>query len=741
MTLKKPRIVSLVLAVAMIISMFSMLTVSAAAPTSLDIAGIAQISDSAAKAIKSGIEAGKLDVDGVYFGVSYPATITTAEGEMSTEAYILMAAKALNALAQGKAATTAIAYQDVKAIEGGAVKNGTGNSLNKAQYLELAERVAKYGNAMGSFPTSFNRPTDGTNVYEGRMTMYSIGHLFAEVLATYNASKSLPATASFLPVHYGDVDVVPAPTEPDDWFAAVIDAAAQVKISMDNNILPGTIMVGPMAVTPAQFMDLCCQVVVGISNGQTTGTLTIQEGLQEPAKPQGTATGKIYTDDFVAMAKKIIAWNDTNPAAPNFSTSSTIGATNYYDVVHMYVKVLNFYKTEKALPNYNTVVGWSGKVEDVTEPTTKPTTKPTEPTTESTTPPASSSSSESQPTQSSSQAGEASGWYADVINGAVYLTNYVKEKGFLPSTIPVGSHNLKPAQYLYLATQVVVAMNNGKTSGDLSVPSYNEPSNPQETISGKGTLKMSEVATMAQKVVTFMQSNGQGPNWMTSSLGTLQYENGIYMFSQPLVYYAQNGTLPATVEVDTWFKTTGGVPGDATFGNDYTGYEKYLVPTANCQSTNATIIAVAKQAMHCPASQSYNYVYENPTSTWEAMWNLTEFTTYVLSYDYYANTLRGALGVWRDKAGNCCDMAHFTNAMARSLGVPGRYSHWLCKFSSSSEGHVWAALYIPDAPNPNINNENGWIYSDPVNNNCKLGYQSFKLVTPYSANQKAELPF
>ena len=290
MKMNNPRVVSLVLAVAMIISMFSVLSVSAATPTSLDVSGIAAVSATAADALEAAIQKGKLDIDGIYFDVAYPATLSLNGYEMSTEAYILMAANALYALAQGQAATTAISYKEVKAMDGKAVKNGTANSLNKAQYLELAERVAKYGNAMGSFPTSFNRPTDGTNVYEGRMTMYSIGHLFAEVLASYNTNKTLPETATFVPAHYGDVDVTAAPTEPDDWYAAVIAAAVQVKASMDNNILPGTIMIGPIAVTPAQYFHLCCQVVVGIYNGNTTGTVNLIE-LDEPANPQGSATG------------------------------------------------------------------------------------------------------------------------------------------------------------------------------------------------------------------------------------------------------------------------------------------------------------------------------------------------------------------------------------------------------------------------------------------------------------------
>lgn len=736
----KTRRVSLLIAVCMLVSSFGMLTVSAASPVSLDIDRIAELAADTAQKIEAGVTQGHMDVDGVYYDVSYPTSFTFPECEMTAEEYILMMANGLSALGRGHESGTVIAHEPVKGMNVQTnAANGKGNTLNKGQYLELAERVAKYGNTMAYFPASFNRPTDGTTVYEGRMTIYSIGHLFAKVFAYYHTNGTLPETMSFLPVHLGDVEVTPtepAPTEPDDWYAAVIAAAVEVKKSMDNNILPGTIMVGPVAVTPAQFQYLACQVVVGLDAGKTTGDVkVIPLGEAENPFSDTTVDSKVYRDDYVAMAKKIIAWDEANPAAPNYSTSSGLGRKlHYLDVVHMYVKVLEFYSREGMLPNYNTIKHWRGTVEDVTTPT-QPTTPPTQPTTPPTQPTQPSSSS-------SSSVGDvqASGWYADVINAAVYVTAYVKDKGLLPYEIPVGTHTVTPAQYLYLATQVLVGLNSGKTSGDLSIPSYAEPQNPQETVT-KGTIKISEVITMAEKVITFMQNNGQGPNWMTSSYGTLQYENGIHMFSVPLAYYAANGKLPETVEVNSWFTTIGGTPGDATFGNDFTGFEKYLVPTANCQSTNATIISVAKMAMNCPASQSYNHVYENPKSTWEAMWNLTEFTTYVLSYDYYANTSRGALGVWRDKAGNCCDMAHFTNAMARSLGVPGRYSHWLCQFSSSREGHVWAALYIPDAPDPNINNENGWIFSDPVNNNCKLGYQSFKLIEPYSANHKAELPF
>jgi len=181
---KKHRILSVLLALALLLSTFGMLTASAVAPVSLDVAKIAAISGDVVVAFKGAIEKGSKDIDGVYFDVTFPA-LNFTEFDMGYEDYILMAANALYALSQGEANTTQISYREITFADN-AVKNGKGTSLNKEQYLELAERVAKYGNTMGKLPSSFNRPTDGTNVYEGRVTLYSIGLIFAQALASYH---------------------------------------------------------------------------------------------------------------------------------------------------------------------------------------------------------------------------------------------------------------------------------------------------------------------------------------------------------------------------------------------------------------------------------------------------------------------------------------------------------------------------------------------------------------------------
>ncbi|MBP3412753.1 MAG: transglutaminase family protein [Oscillospiraceae bacterium] len=692
--------ISFILMVSMLLGML-LLPTQAANPTSLTIKELASAASGNAGTLESYIQKGTKEANGSYSKFSFPATLTVGSYTVDTPAYTLMAARAIQALGNGKANTTAISYSKVT-YGADHVSCSPVNTINKGQYLDLAERVVIFAETTGgAMPTSFNAPTDGFSDFKGRICIYSVVHIFAEVLQAYNSAGKLPDSVTFLATNHTASASAPATTT--DWFANVITAAVNVKASMDNKVIPSSIQVGSTSVTPGQFQYLACKVVVGLNAGQTTGTLTVPK-VSEPQNPSGTATGQVYREDYVAMAQKIIAFIDTNALAPNYSTSSTIGQMHYYDVIHMYAKVLAYYKSNGALPNYNTAEGWSGTVGTVTTPTTAPTTASTASTAPST---------------------GAKDSYASVIKAAVSVVDYIKSNKNMPSKITVGTHSCTPAQYLYMATQVIVALNNGITSGELSIPSYNEPSNPSESVAA-GNLTISEIVTMAGKVIPFMEANGQGPNFMTSSLGTLHYYGGIYLYSQVLSYYSANSKLPASIAIETWFKTTGGKAGDATFGQDFSAYAKYLVPTRNCQSNNATIISVAKTGM-----MYSNGGYSSPTNTYQAMWNLEKYLNHNTSYIYYANTYRGALGVWRDKGGNCCDMAHLAIACARSLGVPGQYMHGYCIFASMSTGHVYARVYCGTSK--------GWQIIDTVSNSNYLGYKTNRTAELW--NTYAELPF
>ena len=166
----------------------------------------------------------------------------------------------------------------------------------------------------------------------------------------------------------------------------------------------------------------------------------------------------------------------------------------------------------------------------------------------------------------------------------------------------------------------------------------------------------------------------------------------------------------------------------ATFGVDYSSYASYLKATTNCQSTNSTIISVAKTGMKYTGG---NYgSYSNPSSTYQAMVNLFEYLNDKLTYDYYYDSQKGALKAWTSKYANCCDSAHLMNACARSLGVPGRYVHAYCRFSSGlTTGHVWSEVLCGTS----------WKTADLVSDYNYLGYKTNTTLSTYG--RYATLPF
>ena len=377
--MRNSRLISLVLAVSMILGMF-VIYPGAATPTSLKSEQLISAASSVNEKLESYIQMGEKSPDGTYSQFPYPSVLTIGGSEVDGVAYILMAARAVVALAQGQATSTAISYTAVT-MEKDMVSCSAGNTLNRGQYLDLAERIIIYAEATGSrLPSSFNNPTDGVNDFGGRISLYSAAHALTEVLESYGANKTLPDSVTFLPTSYlgDDAEPEPEPTEPEptepeptepekpmDWYGQTIAAAVRVKATMDGKILPSNIKIGDQTVTTGQYLYLACHVTIGLSKGQTSGTLTIPAS-NEPENPSGSATGKVYLSDYVAMAQKIITFVETYVQPPNYATSSSIGTVHYYDVVHMYTKILNYYNTNGALPNYNTVEGWRGTYKQTT---------------------------------------------------------------------------------------------------------------------------------------------------------------------------------------------------------------------------------------------------------------------------------------------------------------------------------------------------------------------------------------
>ena len=473
--------------------------------------------------------------------------------------------------------------------------------------------------------------------------------------------------------------------------------------------VPDSLKVENEAISMASYALMAARAVVALGEGKAASTAISHTTVKfEKDTVSGSTVASINKGQYLNLAKRMVIYAETfSGTLPTSFNAPTDGFADYkgriciYSAIHILTKILQAYSANNALPatvsflptHYNGIVVDSGTI---------------------------------------------SGWYQDVIAAAKSVVTYVDDKEAMPSSINVGSNSCTDAQYMYLACQVILGLNQGKTSDNLSMPkAYSEPANPSETLT-EGTLQKAEILDLAQRSINFMENNGMAANYMITTLGNMHHYGAIYFYSQVLCYYETNGKLPDSMKVQTWFKIIGGTTGNAAFGNNFSAYSKYLVPTAYCPSTNATIISVAKTAMFYSSGAQGGY--SSPTTTYQAMFNLMEYINDKTSYSYYYDSSRGALGTWRDRMGNCCDMAHLVIACARSLGVPGRYNHYYCHFSSMSTGHVFAGLYCPDAPGTNSRNKPGWLFADPVNNANYLGYQTHTNAYVMSGPH-AELPF
>jgi hypothetical protein len=126
----------------------------------------------------------------------------------------------------------------------------------------------------------------------------------------------------------------------------------------------------------------------------------------------------------------------------------------------------------------------------------------------------------------------------------------------------------------------------------------------------------------------------------------------------------------------------------------------YLKATTNCQVGNSKIKSVV------------NSLIKGLTSDYAKAEAIFNYVRDAVSYSFYYDTHYGALGTLNAKRGNCVDQAHLLVAMYRTAGLPARYVHGSCTFSSGSTyGHVWAQVLIGDT----------WVCADATSTRNSFG--------------------
>ena len=220
-------------------------------------------------------------------------------------------------------------------------------------------------------------------------------------------------------------------------------------------------------------------------------------------------------------------------------------------------------------------------------------------------------------------------------------------------------------------------------------------------------IDMAHVRYMAGRLLAYSKERGSMPNYVTFPSGdetspgylpkltmvVTEHDNMMNLRACMVVltrvfnYYVKNeGKWPE--EVSSWPAT-------------------YLDAVRNCPKDDPLVKSTLEAALKGLAADA------TPRQKAEAIF---EYARVEWEWEDYSNTRKGAIGTINAKGGNCCDLTHATLAMCRLAGIPARYLHGQCYFSSGVIGHVIPEIYV----------DGKWWICDPSNNNATFGTPVWK---------------
>ncbi|WP_405293989.1 transglutaminase domain-containing protein [Methanobrevibacter sp.] len=292
----------------------------------------------------------------------------------------------------------------------------------------------------------------------------------------------------------------------------------------------------------------------------------------------------------------------------------------------------------------------------------------------------------------------------DVITASNNLKNYIANNNQIPTTVTAGGITFTTQEFLYVMGSAISQLGSSKTTDVPYLTGIKAAESPSgDTINSKELYK-ADYLTVARNLVNFINTNKKAPNYGSSAVGKIAYPELVDAFSRILAFYGNNkNTLPNYCVIT--YNSGGGSSSSETGSglnepNTVSDLSQYLKATTNCQVGNAQI------------KSKVNSIISGLSSTSAKAKAIYNFVRDQISYSFYYNTNHGAVGTLNAGSGNCVDQAHLLIAMYRTAGIPARYVHGVCKFSSGSTyGHVWAQVLV----------DGKWVVVDPTSSRNSFG--------------------
>ena len=235
------------------------------------------------------------------------------------------------------------------------------------------------------------------------------------------------------------------------------------------------------------------------------------------------------------------------------------------------------------------------------------------------------------------------------------------------------------------------------------------PDNEKNNTITVDSISLADFMSYAKRAYDYAGNTKIFPNYVTMQSGYVDADGSKYDvkivinalsvgLTRIFHYYKENNKLPEYVS--TW-------------------HTDYLRKVSNCQIDDPVVISTMES------------IVSGKTTDREKAEAIFAYARDEWSYEGYSNTKYGAVKVIQGKQGNCCDMSHAIVALCRAAGIPARYLHAQCQYSSGNIGHVMAQIYV----------DGQWFLVDATNNGNTFGnHESWKHMNTFNGLYN-QLPF
>ena len=179
----------------------------------------------------------------------------------------------------------------------------------------------------------------------------------------------------------------------------------------------------------------------------------------------------------------------------------------------------------------------------------------------------------------------------EVETAATNLKNYVETHKTLPDTIEVGSKTLTMAQFLKVLLTTTIHLDQGIIDS-INIDAVDDAPNPAGQNISDNILKSGYLED-AINILNFMDSYGRAPNYWSTSIGNLRFENLVLSYANIMDFNENNNRLPNYTKIRSsdfkWPVTVEEIETASIYLKNYANSHKALPATIQVGSNSLTM--------------------------------------------------------------------------------------------------------------------------------------------------------